>query len=125
MDLFGRRIRGIDRWLIALVNDAVVGRSVIYQRYESETFDESVGHPVRVFTPFTLRAAQLRHTMDSVSVLGGDNIEAGDLIYLIRSIDVPDNVSEKDEIDDAGVNLKIKRIDWLYDLAAIFAVERN
>ena len=72
-----------------MINDDQVGISITYKTFVSKgVFDPITGKVVPVFTDTVIQAIRMPITEKEVSDSGG-RYQAGDLRYLIRTVDVP------------------------------------
>ena len=118
------RIRGPVRSVInMLLTDPYLKKVVLYRKFSGQTFDSSAGHTVDAYEDLSLAAVELRHNNRSVLAAASSEIQAGDLLYIFRAEDLPENYSMRDCIVSGGTVKKIKVITDIFDMAVLMSVD--
>lgn len=105
-----------------LFTDAALIRSITYRLYTGQSFSSGAGHTVNTYTNSTVSAIRITHTDKSVAIFSGE-LQAGDIVYIIRASEAPAGMSLKDLIVDSGETLKVKKINDASGCAWFISVE--
>jgi hypothetical protein len=111
--------------LSMLMNTKLVGTQITYNRHLKDEFDREAKTGKATFDPFEdIPAARTSHSVESAAAIGKTNVEAGDTIYIVETVNVPDNISLKDEIVEGTEVFSISHIQWIpqktFSLAVVF-----
>lgn len=122
MDLFDQIDFPVRRVLDRIMADKRARSALVYKRFKSASFDETVGYRVVLYDDFDFYGIRLRHNKKSILIASG-NVEIGDEVYIVRGSDVPTEMSLKDRMEDADGNLyTLTSIDNIFDLAVMISV---
>ena len=123
MGVFGRSIQALKNAIDLLMKDDTLYAVVTYKKWESQSFDRSLGHSVTVFDDTSVDAIKLRHNARS-AMIASSEVQAGDPVFFMRYDDAPSGMSLKDEIVDANDNLfNVKDIADAFGIAYLITVE--
>ena len=107
------------------LRDRGVRELVTYRKWASQAFDSTEGFNVDVFNETAnIRTIRLSATEQVQNLPIAMTIEAGQVLFMIDSADVPAGVSLKDQIVDANsVIFKVKQIQPVFGIVHAFLCE--
>lgn len=126
MKIFPKIKKPIFRILDNLKTEDEVKIDITYRRWASQS--RATGKPVNAYTDHPLTALRLRHSDDTIKLVGsraGDSpIQKGDIIYMIDHRDFPTDTSLKDVILlSDGSEERIKEITPVFEIIDMVTVE--
>ena len=119
-----RQVKGpTESVLRQLLADTRLSEQVTYKRFDSESYNSSLGYNVASYTSYSLTGINLKHNSQSVAV-ATTKVQVGEPVYVFNAEDMPDGISLKDVIvDSKGNELKVKAIQNIFDIAVSITVE--
>ena len=106
------------------LRDQGVREIVTYQKWASQTFDQTLKHNVDTYTEIAnVRAIRLK-AANSVKMVQQMGIEAGDGVFMVDYADIAAPASMKDQIEDAaGAVYKVKEARPVFKIVWAFVCE--
>jgi hypothetical protein len=114
----------VKRLMNDLLSDTAIAESLTYKQYQGQAFSESDGYNLDTFTDYDVTGIRSRKVRRSASVFQG-SVEKGDHFFIFRLTDLPDSLSMKDKIVDAGDNVYsiVAPVEKILDLFVTVAVD--
>ena len=124
MTMFGDIKASVLPVLESFFTDTELARTIIYRRYVGETFSSELKYTVASYSDVTIPAIRMVHTARSAANAPG-NVQAGQVLYMIRAEDAPDGMSLKDLIIDGDETLSVSVINDIFGIVFEITVEAS
>lgn len=128
MGIFAQIQSAVDSILPQLYEDDDLVTVITWKRFADNVFNESLGVNEETYTDFPdINAIKVEKEVGTRNwqgnVQGDWSIASGDVIYLFRDQNVPDNVSVRDLIVDGAITYSVKKIFPVFNLIVKVEVE--
>ena len=124
MTMFGDIKDSIAPVLEEFFTDEELIREITYKKYTGESFDPVLKYTVATYDSKPIPAIRMLHTARTASVTPGA-VQAGQVLYMLRTTDAPEGMSLKDMIVDGETIVAVSVINDIFGIVFEVTVEAS